>query len=192
MLLGIDPGYAKCGWSVVEPRTGRVLALGLIVTEQDKDADLSTDRARRVAQVGSELAEVVHMYGCTAIAAEQALGHGAAAAVAANQLPWGAVIMLAVTYGLGLMEVRAKCWQLAVLGIDKGKVDYDEVESQLAEYVGAQLADRLRSIKKADRNHALDAVGIGVLAALRPHLANVIVERRTTTFHMEHERGPNA
>ena len=95
-ILGVDPGYAKCGWSVVERRTARVVALGVIVTTQDKTLDLSTDRARRVGSVSADLAAIAKAHRVSTIAAEQALGHGAAAAVAANMLPWGALVMLAV------------------------------------------------------------------------------------------------
>ncbi len=177
-ILSVDPGYAKCGWSVVEPDTGRVVALGVIVTTKDPRADLSTDRARRVATVSGELAVIAVAHDCTSIAAEQALGHGAAAAVAANMLPWGALVMLAVMRGAQLVEIRAKVWQHAVLGLEAGKVDYAKVEKELARYVGGQLAVELLAIKKADRTHALDACGIGMLAALRPHEATRIVARR--------------
>jgi Holliday junction resolvasome RuvABC endonuclease subunit len=186
VILGVDPGYAKCGWAVVDRPHGRVLALGLIVTTQDKSVDKSTDRARRVADVCTWLHTFAVEYGCTTIAAEQALGHGAADAVAANQLPWGGVIAVALALGAELVEVKAKVWQHAVLGIETGKVDYEKVEADLGSYVDAQAADVLKRIKKADRNHALDAVGVGLLAALRPHLTATIVPRRSKApLHVE-------
>lgn len=186
MILGADPGYATCGWSVIEPRTARVVALGVITTTQNKRLDLSTDRARRVAQVCAELADIAARFGCTEIAAEQALGHGASAAVAANMLPWGALIMLAVQRGALLREVRAKTWQHAVLGLEKGAVDYEQVEVMLGGFVGVDLADVIAAIKPKLRTHALDGVGIGLLGALRPHLTTVIVERRSPpTLHVE-------
>lgn len=182
MILGVDPGYATCGWSVVDPRdphlAARVIALGVITTKQNKLLDLPTDRARRVAEVGVELADIAMRFRCTDVIAEEPLGHGAAAAVAANMLPWGTLIMLAIARGALLRMVRAKTWQHAVLGLEKGAVDYERVEAMLSDHVGVDLADTLAAIKKALRTHALDAVGIGLLAALRPHLTTVIVERR--------------
>lgn len=177
MILGVDPGYRRCGWAVVEDRTGRVRALGVICTEPDDSVDVSTDRARRLGIVSRELRAIAIAWGCTKVAAEQALGHGAAAAVAANQLPWGAVVMLCVALGLELYEVKAKTWQHAVLDIAKGKVDYDQVEAMLADYVGVQLAEALMAIIKEDRTHALDGTGVALLVALRPHLARLIIER---------------
>lgn len=192
MILGADPGFARCGWAVVEPRTGRVAGLGVILTEPDPHVikrakkgrpktghvEQSTDRARRVGRVGAELAVIARDYGVTSIAAEQALGHGAAAAVAANMLPWGALVQLAVMLGIALVEVKAKTWQHAVLGVDEGAVDYEVIEKMLARYAGKQAAELLGAIKKANRTHALDGMGVGMLAALRPAAAVTIVKGR--------------
>jgi len=187
MILGVDPGYAKCGWSVVDA-LGRVKALGVILTTQDpgvkkKTVALSTDRMRRVSDVGAVLAARAKDYGCTMIAAEQALQHGAAAAIAANLLPWGALTTLATMTGMRLVEITAKTWQHAVLGLEAGAVDYETLEKELSAYVDCQSAVGFDAIKKALRTHAVDAVGVGLLAALRPHLANVIVAART--LHVE-------
>lgn len=191
MILGVDGGYARCGWAVVEPRTARIVALGVIITKQDKRVDASTDRARRVAEVVRQLGEIARQHGCTTIAAEQALGFGPGAAVAANMLPFGAVIGLAVERGLELYEVIATVWQHAVVGLPlpppgrrkKGepkrrKLDYAVVEDALTKYAGQQGQYVLMAIDASDRTHALDGVGIGMLAALMPEQAKRIIERR--------------
>lgn len=182
MILGVDPGYAKCGWSIVEPRTARVVALGLIETKKQPRLHVSADRAVRVSQVCDELAAIARKYSVTTIAAEQALGFGASAAIAANQLPWGALLMLARMLDLELLEVAANTWQCAVIGIDpkakkKPKNKYDAVERALTAYVGQQLACVLLGLNKADRRHPLDSTGTAMLVALRPHEATPIVQR---------------
>lgn len=177
MILGVDPGYAKCGWSIVEPRTGRVRALGVIFTEKVAGLDLSTDRARRVAVVSAELANLAAVHECTAIAAESPLGYGAAAAVAANMLPWGALILLATLRELNLVEVRAKTWQHAVQPGRK-KIDYPSLERSMRAHVGPQVGAQLMCIPDAQRNHALDACGIGMLYALRPEDASRVLRRK--------------
>ena len=179
MILGVDPGYAKCGWSVVDERCARVVALGVIVTKQDDRLDVAADRAVRMGIVSAELVRIAREYSVTRVAGEEPLGHGAPAAIAANQLPWGAIVMLATVLGLELVMVVAKAWQRAVLDIEAGKVDYDVVEAMLAEYVGAQLAAVLKAIKKGDRTHGLDGTGIALFAALRPHAATRIIQRRS-------------
>jgi Holliday junction resolvasome RuvABC endonuclease subunit len=178
MILGVDPGYANCGWSVVSPSSARVVALGVISTVKNPRLDIATDRLRRTSEVSAELRDIAHRFGVLELAAEEPLGHGAASAVAANMLPWGALIDLAGSRGALLRSVRAKTWQHAVLDMAKGAVDYDKVEALLAGFVGVDLAETLAAIKKALRTHALDGVGIGLLGALRPHMTTVIVERR--------------
>lgn len=176
MILGVDPGYAKCGWSIVEPRTARIIELGVIFTEKVTGLDVSTDRARRVAVVGAELGHVALAHQCTAIAAESPLGYGPAAAVAANMLPWGALIQLAVVRGLELAEVKAKTWQHAVQPGRK-KIDYPSLEREMRRHVGPQVGARLMCIPDSQRNHALDACGVGMLFALRPREAKRILTR---------------
>lgn len=187
MILGVDPGYAKCGWSIVEPKTGRVLALGLITTMKVHGLHVSADRAVRVSKVCDKLAALAQQYGVKTIAAEQALGFGASAAIAANLLPWGAVLMLARTIGVELFEVSANEWQCAILGIDpkakkKPKNKYATVEKRLTKYVGKQLANVLDGLDKDDRRHPLDAVGAGMLVGLQPRRATRIVRSTDAVF----------
>jgi Holliday junction resolvasome RuvABC endonuclease subunit len=184
-ILGIDPGYAKCGWSIVEPGTGRVIALGLITTIKRAGLHVSADRAARVAEVCDRVAELAHKHGATTFAVEQPLMFGASAAIAANLLPWGAVLMLARTEGIELLEISANEWQCAVLGIDpkvkrkfkKGE-KYALVEKALYAYVGTQLANVLEGLDAKDRRHPLDATGSGMFAAFRPEQATRIIKRR--------------
>jgi Holliday junction resolvasome RuvABC endonuclease subunit len=168
VILGVDPGYASCGWAVITPRTGLPVAIGVIETEQNKRVEKSTDRARRVSEVGRELVAIARQHGCTRIAAEQALGHGAAAAVAANLLPWGVLVGIAVTLDIELYEVPAKIWQHAVLpGLGKGKVDYDELARHLLWFAHKHCSEALAAIAKPKRTHAIDGMGVGMFAALR-------------------------
>lgn len=182
MILGVDPGFAKCGWSIVEPGTGRVRALGLITTLKRAGLHVSADRAVRVGEVCEHLSAIAKRHNVTTIAAEQPLSFGAPAAIAANLLPWGAVLMLARVLGLELYEVGANAWQCAILGIDpkakkKPKKKYDLVEKALTTYVGHQLETVLDGLDKKDRRHPIDSVGAGLLVAFMPQLATRIVKR---------------
>ncbi len=169
MILGIDPGYANTGWAVVRPKLGRVLACGLIITEKDKrkSTERSTDRARRMVTVARTIAQMARDHSCTTIAAEQALGHGAAAAVAANLLPWGALVGIAVMLGVELVEVPAKQWQHAVMPECTGKIDYDRLAQLLHRFTRGQAAAGLLEVPKRLRTHVVDAVGVGLFASLR-------------------------
>ena len=186
MILGVDPGYAKCGWSIVEPGTARVVDLGLITTKKRAGLHPSADRAKRIDQVCDKLAELAHTHKVDTIAAEQALEFGNPTAIVANVMPWGAVVMLARMIKVALFEVQAKVWQCAVLGVDpkqkfKRGQRYALVEKALTKYVGKQLADALADLDKADRRHPLDSTGAAMLAALMPQLATRIIERKDVT-----------
>lgn len=202
MILAVDPGYAKCGWALVDPTTGRPAELGVIVTHAHPDVkrsvkvpgqkkrarvgtvDQSTDRARRMRVVCRRLRELVAGKPITAIAAEQMLVFGAAAAISANILPWGAVTMLADVLDVPIVEVVARTWQHAVLGtvVEPGKktprVSYQKLERAMAAFIGRHAGSALEAIDKDLRNHAIDAVGVGMLAALRPSDARHIVNKR--------------
>src|SRR5207253_3029561 len=108
MILAVDPGIASCGWAVVRPRTGRVLDLGVLISKPAQGVDKSTDRARRIAWMASDLADVVEKYDCDGIAAEQMLFHGKINAVVSQLLPWCALLGLAVALDLDVLEVPAK------------------------------------------------------------------------------------
>ncbi|MGE0547604.1 MAG: crossover junction endodeoxyribonuclease RuvC [Kofleriaceae bacterium] len=174
MILAVDPGLGNIGWAVVRRGTARVIDVGLLQSEPDRAIAKSTDRARRIARATTELKCIAEQHQCDTIAAESMLAHGAAAAIAANLLPWGALVALSVCIGVDLVEVTAKRWQHAVLGIDKGKVDYGALAKCLERFAANQLGPRLQQIPKNKHTHVLDAIGVGLYAALtRAHAVRV-------------------
>ncbi len=165
MILAVDPGIGACGWAIVEPKTGRVLDLGLWTSERDQALDKSTDRGRRIHKLSGLLGQLVRDHQCTVVAGEQALSHGPINAVIGQVLVWGALAMLASEYSAELVEVTAKEWQHAVLPdlAPKAKVDYARIEKALAAHIG----DRLSHVPTAKRTHVFDAAAVGMFAALR-------------------------
>jgi Holliday junction resolvasome RuvABC endonuclease subunit len=161
MILGIDPGW-KCGWAVVTPRTTRLVALGVFTSDPDRAIAKSTDRARRIAALGDQISDVARLHGCTAIAAEQMLVYGPTNAVVPQVLVWGMLTRLAAELGAELVEVVAKHWQHAVTPGTR-KIAYAQVRARLLELAETQII----RVPAALRSHALDAVGVGVYAALR-------------------------
>lgn len=162
MILAVDPGIASCGWAVVRPRTGRVLDFG-VWTSSPGVAEKSTDRARRITNLADLLVDLAEDHDCTTIAAEQMLFHGKINAVVSQLLPWGALIGIAASLDMVLLEVPAKTWQAALLG---RKVPYDELADHLKAFAVHQAEIKLLAIAKSERTHALDAIGVGLYAAL--------------------------
>ncbi len=93
-------------------------------------------------------------------------------------LSWGVIAGLAVGTGAELLEIPPKRWQHAVAP-DAAKIDYEVVFKKLSEFVAGAAADQLAVIKPRHRNHALDACGIGVFAALMPDATTRITRGST-------------
>ena len=171
MILAVDPGLGTCGWAVLRPRTGRVLDLGVITSKPTKGLDEWTDRARRASAQSHLLANIIEQYDCTTIAAEAVSVGGPPKArqrmTASLCLSWGSLVGLAEGMGLELYEVPPKQWQHAILPGVK-RISYVELFAGLEAFIGAQQVHQLHAITASLRNHAIDAVGVGLFAALSP------------------------
>ncbi len=177
MILALDPGLGTLGYAVVTPKTARVRELGTLTSEPTPGVIDSTDRARRAVRQAATLYEIGRRHRCTAIAAE-AMSFGGPpkarhAMAIALCLSWGAIAGLAAALDIDLLEVTPKSWQHAILpGVTK--IDYDAVFAALSAFVGEA---ELNAIPASLRNHALDAVGVGVYAALIPNATAIRVAR---------------
>jgi Holliday junction resolvasome RuvABC endonuclease subunit len=180
VILGVDPGLCDLGLAVVEPRTGRVVELGQLHQERIARLDKSTCRATRARRQGELLGAVAQRHKCTAIAAEaMSFAGNKFNMVLSVGLAWGVVTGVAAVLGLPLLELVPRVWQHAILGREPGDasaVDYDQVERRLIAYLGTDspAAQQLAGIPAGRRNHARDAVGVGVFTALRPEQATRI------------------
>lgn len=174
-ILAVDPGLRTCGWSVVAPRTGRVIALGMLYQPNDEDLDDSTCRARRAHQQARTLYGVAIKHGCRVLAAEAMSFGGPPSArftmAVSLGLSWGVLMGLAATLGLEVLEVPPKQWQHAVDPECGKAIDYERIFNLLSDFITGPAASDLHAIKPAHRNHALDSVGVGVFASLRPGAA---------------------
>jgi Holliday junction resolvasome RuvABC endonuclease subunit len=180
VIFAADIGLQDFGWAVVAPRTGRVAELGTLHQKRIKALDKTTCRATRIRRQGDLIRDAVKRHRCTAIAAEEmSFAGNKFNMVLSVGLSFGALAAVAAVLGLPLLVFPPKVWQHAVLGRakdDRSAVDYDEVFRRLSSFIGARgtAADQLAALKPALRNHALDGVGIGEMAALRPEMATRI------------------
>lgn len=168
-ILAIDIALATCGWSVVEVPTGKVLDLGVVITEPSATLGVQADRVARMQIQAAKLDRVLESHGCSAVVVESLsfAKRGGINAAASVCLSMGVAIGLAAAHAIALYTVQPKQWQHAVLG-RKGKVDYDQVETELHAYVegmGGAALESLLTIPKGQRNHPLDSVAVGVYAA---------------------------
>lgn len=179
MILAVDPGLAKCGWAIVRPGSGAIVELGVLAQDRENAYDVSTDRIQRTAVQSLLFGDLVVRHGITTIIGEAVtLGgpvHVKLAMSVGLHLSWGVLTALACDRGLALYEVPPKVWQHAVQP-DRKKIHYPSLESAMASHVGPQVGAQLACIAAGNRNHALDACGIGMLYALRPQLATRIAK----------------
>jgi hypothetical protein len=180
-ILAADIGLCDLGWAVVTPRTGRVVALGQLHQEPIVGVDKATCRGIRSRRSAELLIAAAREYHVTAIAAEAMLTFAGRFTMAISVgLSFEAITAIAAALGLPLLAVPPKRWQRPVVGREPGDrraVDYAEVERRLSEYVvggGGRAAEQLEALKPGRRNHALDAVGVGVFAAMRGNEATRI------------------
>jgi Holliday junction resolvasome RuvABC endonuclease subunit len=177
MILGLDGGLGMLGYAVVRPRTGHVVELGTLTSKPAEGVDEHTDRMRRGARIGASLRGIAVRHNVTQFALETpSLGGPPKARLSmgiALYLFAGVVLGLAVSLNVDVVAVTPKQWQHAITGED-GKVDYDVLFARLHTYVAAQ-SETLLAIPPSQRNHALDAVGVGLFASLVEHTQSMRV-----------------
>lgn len=182
-ILAIDPGLATCGWAVLD-HAGRVIDLGVLLSNPS-GCDEHIDRARRIQKQGAALREQAVGHGCSIIAAEAMSFGGAPKArfqmAVSLGLSWGGIAAIATSLGCLLYSVPPKVWEHAAQPDAGKKINYARLEAALSAFVTQHAAVALQMIAKSKRNHALDAVGIGLLVALRPEQADRIVNGRAAT-----------
>lgn len=172
MILAIDPGLATCGWALVAAHTGRVHDLGVLITKSNSKLGKGIDRVARLEWQTQKLYDLVNGdWGVRSIAAEaMSFPRGRTAAIVSLCLSWGAIVGLAMSRSLPIRQIQPKRWRSAVVPGSVGETGYDAVFAALSEFVDEQAAESLAKIKPGDRTHALDAVGVGVYAALTPEI----------------------
>lgn len=171
MILAIDPGIATFGWAIVTPRTGAVEACGVLVQPVDDKLSKLDDRERRADEQAIKISGIIRGRGITQIAVEEMsfAPKGSAASKIGIGLSWGNVIMASRAFGIPRRKIPPKTWQRAIVPAAPGEkrnaaIDYERVYRELALYVDC---DRLLAgVPESKRNHALDACGVGVYAAL--------------------------
>ena len=174
MILALDPGLATCGYAIVTPRTARVVTLGVIEILPRSGADEHTDRVQRASLQAKQLADLMESHDVTTVAAEGISLGGPPQArttmAVCLGLCWGVINGLAEAFGADVLEVRPKQWQHAIMpGLDK--INYDHLFKRIEAFAGKQAFVAFNIIRKSLRNHALDAVGVGIYAALSPSAA---------------------
>lgn len=176
MILAIDPGMATFGFAVVTPSTGVVVDCGALVQPPKKRAasTLTGQRIECVERQAELVCALITRYGVSRIAAEEQshAPKGTAHSKIGLGMSWGSLIGIAVARSIELARVPPKTWQRGVVGLEDGEdpraaIEYERVRIALRGYLDSVARTVVASLTKADETHVLDAIGIGVYAALR-------------------------
>lgn len=173
MILALDPGLATFGWAIVQPHTGRVADCGVLLSKPQPKLTKAADRVRRANDQALLLQGLARKHSVDMVVAETMsfAPRSQAAAKIGIGLSWGVAIGVATMLGVELRDVSPKTWQRAIVPAeaaenDHDAISYERVFAALSDYLDARKFG-LDTLSEANRTHVLDAVGIGVYAALR-------------------------
>ena len=125
IILGIDPGFAIVGWSVIESERGNIrpIAFGAITTPAH------TDIEARLLMIERDLTDIIEKYKPDEMAIEELFfNNNAKTAIAAAQ-GRGVAVMAAVKNGIPVYEYTPLQVKQAVAGY--GRADKNQVQQMV-------------------------------------------------------------
>ncbi len=161
-VLGIDPGFARCGVGVMQLTAQREYVIGVSVVETKaagKQSEILTtlDNVRRGRELAGQLNTIMEDVRPIAIAAESMSFPPHASAAAKMAMCWGVLCALSYRYDLPLIQASPKDIKKAVCGrASASKLDVQQVLSK--RYSGA-FESFTRDYRKDRHEHGFDAVG---------------------------------
>lgn len=148
-VLGIDPGFDRCGVAILEKRSGKehVLYSDCIVTNPKET------RARRLLQIGTALREIIEEWQPTDLAIETLFFNQNVSTALGVAEARGMIIYLASALGLLVREYSPQDVKIAVTGY--GKAAKKDVERMVEKLV--RLPEKRKRL-----DDELDAVALGI------------------------------
>lgn len=146
--MGIDPGYARLGWAIIEPSDDgeRLVACGCFETDKGED------HARRLAKIANKMRALFEKYEPSRLVVEKLLftkNQTTGIAVAESR---GVVLAVAGAFDCEVREIGPMQMKLAVTG--NGHADKKQVQ---------EMVKRLLNLKKAPQpDDAADACAIAI------------------------------
>jgi crossover junction endodeoxyribonuclease RuvC len=129
-VLGIDPGLTRCGYAVIEPRSGRPRPVALGVISTGAEVPLPS----RLAELQAEVRSLLDEYRPTAVAVERVFfQHNVRTAMAVGQAS-GIVMAEAATRGCEVVQYTPNEVKLSVTG--DGAADKEAVISMVQTLLG--------------------------------------------------------
>lgn len=146
-ILGIDPGYGRCGFGVIESASGSdwdCVISGVMTTTADQV------HAKRLAEIAADLKSILQSYQPDALVIEELFFAKSTTTALKVAEVRGIVIALACEAGLSIVEVKPNEVKMAMTGY--GKADKRQVQEMV------KTVFRLSAVPKPD--DAADALAI--------------------------------
>lgn len=125
VVLGIDPGYARCGWAVIKDEGGEITALGFgcIETKDDLEA------GQRLRAVSDKIADLLLEYRPDRVAIEKLFFQSNAKTAFGVAEARGAILATCARTGIAIVEKTPPEVKLAVTG--SGRADKIQVRKMV-------------------------------------------------------------
>ncbi len=147
-VLGIDPGLANCGWSVVEREITdkyKVISCGVIKTSSEKDI------SSRLYKIFVELKNVISKYKPDVVSIESQFYSRIAKNIINSYLALGIVYLLCGMFNLKVVEYSAKTVKSAITGY--GGASKEQLK---------KMINLLVEKEKIGSEHVNDAIAVAV------------------------------
>ena len=161
-VLGVDPGFAKVGWTVAEmtPSGFRPVEMGLITTKKsDKKLKVlaSDDNVRRARDIATAVNEILARYSILALCAEAKSFPRNASAAAKVAICWGILVQITVTLDLPLIQVRPQEIKTRMCG--KANSSKKDIQAACDRMFGVEVLHPLvEGITRSDLEHPYDSL----------------------------------
>lgn len=164
IVLGLDPGFANCGWCLVrlDPDGEAVVDVGLIRTAREAESR-SEDNARRARQIYAALRDTCRGR-IDAICAESMSTGPLMTKVTVKQvgMVWGVIAALAEETNTPLVQATPQFVRKTLVAATGETVKEDVARVVLARWPAVALAMRAKGIPAGMRHHTYDALGVVV------------------------------
>ena len=175
-LLGLDPGLATMGWTVIEftPTGDKFVEAGVLRTEKsDKKRVVlaSDDNLRRAREAADKLYYLFQTYQFSAICAESMSFPRSSSAAAKVAMVWGALAMLTAVHPISVVQASPQEVKKHLCG--KRDASKEEVEAEVKKRYPTMEA-ALADVPKSFREHPYDAAAVLLTAMDKSELIRAI------------------
>lgn len=130
IVLGIDPGYGRCGFGVIEEvnRDWRCLEHGVFTTKKEQD------HSDRLLEIAKDLKSVIKKHNPTILVIEELFFAKATTTALKVAEARGVIMMIAREFGLDVIQVKPNEVKLAVTGY--GKAEKRQIQEMIKTIFG--------------------------------------------------------